>query len=108
MNSYVRAFEDYSKSYPVLENGEAVESLIKLLYRYYGEENLRETPHTRQLWRQISEKTEFIDDDIFRLICQLCVVKEEIAFREGFTAGGRILCEILMRQGGECEAAANG
>ncbi len=98
MNRYIQAFQNYAKAYPVWSSGETVESLLDMLYQCYSEENLRETGETRAYWRQISDRTEAGgEEELFGLICQLCAIKEQNAFREGIRVGACLMLEMAEK-----------
>lgn len=98
MNTYSEAFQKYIRDHPVNYGGVNIDSLMEMFFWCYWESNPMETEEIKGLFREVDklspEAAEHTRDDLFNLVCQLCLAHEKNAFLEGFRAGGQWMLEM--------------
>lgn len=94
MNTYKTAFMRYVKDHPMAYAD--VDDLMGVLYNCYGEK--AETERVRAMFRDLQGLRQTMPQEageaLFDLVCDLCLEKERLAFREGFRVGGQLILEL--------------
>jgi len=98
MSVHIDQVIEYLDTKRVCDKAENMESLMEMIYYAYTQchkvdnEKIRSLfARLRKIWEPSSERD---GDEMFSLICELCIEHEVLAFSQGICAGMQLMTEI--------------
>ena len=89
---------DYLEEQRIVQKAENMESLMEMLHYAYTQYNIVDSEEIRVLFarlRKIWEPVSMKDaDDMFSIVCELCMEHEVLAFSHGVSAGMLLMSEV--------------
>ena len=98
MSIHINQVLDYLEQQRICQKSENMESLMEMLHYAYIQYNAVDSEEIRSLFarlRKIWEPASTKDtDEMFSLICELCMQHEVLAFSHGVRAGMVLMSEV--------------
>ena len=98
MSIHINQVLDYLEQQRICQKSENMESLMEMLHYAYIQYNAVDSEEIRSLFarlRKIWEPASTKDtDEMFSLICELCMQHEVLAFSHGVCAGMALMSEV--------------
>ena len=98
MSIHINQVLDYLENQRVVQRAENMESLMEMLHYAYTQYNAVDNEEIRALFarlRRIWEPVSMKDaDDMFSIICEVCMEHEVLAFSHGVCAGMLLMSEV--------------
>ena len=98
MQSYIISLKEYLAAAVLNYGDEAIETMLEFLWTAYTQENPVYNETIRGLFASMEPilgKLSFSDsDDLFRIICSVCVEHERMAFLSGLHVGAKLMQEL--------------
>lgn len=98
MSIKIQQVLDYLDAHAISRQADSVETLLGMLHDIYAMHNRLNSAEVRRLFQQMRSslsclsETEY--DELFTLVCSLCVEHEQQAFAQGVLAGMQLYTEI--------------
>ena len=98
MPIHVNQVLDYLDTHPICREADSVESLLGMLHDIYASHNHFNSGEIREKFHKIRDllgnltQREF--DDVFCVVCDLCLEHEQLAFSQGVLAGMLLMTEV--------------
>ena len=98
MSIHINDVLEYLDAQRVCQKAENMESLMEMLHYAYTQYNIVDNEEIRALFarlRKIWEPVSMKDaDEMFSIICELCMAHEVLAFSHGVCAGMTLVAEV--------------
>lgn len=98
MKHYIEKLKSFLAENPPAFEDDDVHSFIELLYKCYMEGNTGLEPQAKDYFRRLDDMLRSLtleeNNNVFYLVCDLCILHERVAFKEGVLAGYSLASEL--------------
>lgn len=99
MTNNADKLQNYLAKYPINYGDDDVDSLLKMLYTHYAEDNPIDNEQIRTLLRSLHDCLWMLSEDqfeeVFGVVCDLCVEHQDVAFISGLRTGMQLALEVV-------------
>lgn len=98
MSIHINDVLEYLHFHPICQEADGMDTLLEMLHDIYTSHNAINSDGIRERFRAIRSLLSFLPkedfDQLFSLVCDLCLENEVLAFSQGVCVGLRLMSEI--------------
>lgn len=100
MSIHINEVLDYLDAHPIRAYQGGVDSLMEMLHEVYTMHNSIDSEEIRNMFHKLRNLLKMLPpdgvDQVFSLVCDLCIAHEILAFSHGVVVGMHLMTEVNM------------